>query len=258
MNRDTRLTILAQHCIMNNINPQTGNYAAQIRRVAITYLGANEAQAKELTRSLTTAYYTDKWTAILPPPENFDEVAGNTGLEPNRLTLKPGEATIENVTQQSNTEATSLTDQRVEVHTTMANMFTNTPTEPIKKLIANPTHQQDRLTEKQICKILKNIAEKNCFGSTGRITIFDARDAADNKHLQISEVQDMWRRNYPTLEAETRSNVLLIYFDGKNAGQLNIYNPKIQPREYLFNSKSNPDADIIDEEYDETAPEEKD
>lgn len=229
MNRSNQLTVLAQICTDNNVTPQQGNYAGLIRKICATHLYVSESKTKELTRSLTTAYYTDRWSSLLNPIEEHYEYTTNK---------------LENLPVTSNTVATNATQERIQVHETMAFLTQNTHPEPPKKVEPQPTPQQDKLTEQQIAQIYYGVAQRETSNNVGRIILSDARDITDNKHLSIQEVHDLWIKFYPIIEAEIKSNVLMIYWGGKCANQ-NM--PYIQPRAPIFRPKHQEPGDIYED-----------
>lgn len=240
MNRSDQLAVLAQICNDNKVTPQQGNYAALIRKICATHLYISEAKTKELTRSLTTAYYTDRWGSLLNPQEE------NCEFTPNRIELQP-QNKLENLPVTSNTVTTNATQERTQVHEAMMFLTQNTHPEPPKKVDPQPTPQQDNLTEQQIAQIFYGVAQRETSNNVGRIILSDARDITDNKHLSIQEVHDLWIKFYPVIEAEIKSNVLMIYWGGKCANQ-NM--PYIQPRAPVFRPKHQEIGDIYEDDTD--------
>jgi hypothetical protein len=232
MNRSDQLAVLAQICTDNNVTPQQGNYAVLIRKICATHLYVSEAKTKELTRSLTTAYYTDRWSNLLNPTEEHYEYTTNK---------------LENLPVTSNTAATNATQERTQVHEAMMFLTQNSHPEPPKKVDPQPTPQQDNLTEQQIAQIFYGVAQRETSNNVGRIILSDARDITDNKHLSIQEVHDLWIKFYPVIEAEIKSNVLMIYWGGKCANQ-NM--PYIQPRAPVFRPKHQEIGDIYEDDTD--------
>jgi hypothetical protein len=221
-NRVNKLRVLAELCSNNNLNPNQGNYCGFIRRMAITHLGVTLTAVKELTTALTIAYRTDQWKSLLQTPTETEQAT-------------------------SNTTTTNATDKRQQVHTSMQKLSLNTHPEPVKKLEPKQSTQQDNLTENQTAQILYGMAQRDQFNGVGRIILYDARQVVDNKHLQIHELQSLWQRNYPAIEAETKSNTLQIYWDGKDAITYNrpVY---IQPKAPTFTPQNQESGDITEDD----------
>lgn len=124
---------------------------------------------------------------------------------------------------------------------------------PVKKVVPQPTTQQDHLTDKQIAQILYNKAKHDTFNGTGRIILGEARDIADNKHMQIADVLIFWQQHYPLIEAETKSNIVLVYWKGKL--DRSIIPPIIPKKAPVFKPQENTTGDIFEDE-DGVVPEE--
>lgn len=239
MNRSNQLTVLAQICTDNNVTPLQGNYAGLIRKICATHLYVSEAKTKELTRSLTTAFFTDHWSSLLNPQDQQEMC----GYELNKIQLQPT-TPQEPIPVACITPTTSSTQDRASIHETMQTLTQNNHPEPVKKLEPQQSTQQDNLTEKQIAQILYGIAQRDTFNGVGRIILNDAREVTDNKYLQLQELLQFWQKHYPILEAETKSNVLLIYWDGKDNRQTAPY---IQPKAPIFNPKKQEQGDIYED-----------
>ena len=111
-NRESRLRILAELCLSNNLNPNRGNYAGFIQKICVTHLNTSQNAAKELTTALSIAYRTDEWKSLLSDQTENDIYTEESGLEVNRLQLTPMQATIQTPelqeTQQTKIERESV------------------------------------------------------------------------------------------------------------------------------------------------------
>jgi hypothetical protein len=248
-NRESRLRILAELCSNNNLNPNRGNYAAFIQSIAVTHLNTSVNTAKELVTALTISYRRDQWQSLLTDEQ--DDVAGDSRFEPNRIGIAPKpevEAATANVIFEPVVQHESIQAELTKIAETIQ-------PEPVKHLATRQSTQQDNLTEKQIAQILYTTAQRDIFDGVGRIILSDARYITDNKHLQIDELLNFWQRNYPIINAETRSNILLIYWDGKDTvrNKRNL-NTVIQPKAPVYRAKNNPAGDI-EEDDDGVIPE---
>jgi hypothetical protein len=254
--RDDRLTILAQVCTDNDVTPLKGNFAGLIRKICIGNLNASESVAKELTRALTVMYRNDQWSSLLNP--ELDEVPGESGLEPNRINLIYNEPTkICNSIVPLPPIINSKQD-RESLHSEMQKLASNSHPEPVKHIEVKENMQQDHLTEKQIAQILHTTAQRDTFDGVGRIILSDARSIADNKHLQIDDVITLWRRYYPIIDIDSRSNVALVYWNGKDTIQTyRKINAIVQPKAPIFIANSNLEGDIYEDD-DEDIQEAKD
>jgi hypothetical protein len=245
--RDDRLVILAQTCVDNDISPLKGNFAGLIRKVCLSHLKIGEAATKELTRTLTVMYRTDQWISLLNPV--FDEVPGESGLTPNRIALEMPQTTTVMDAPPSITQATHHTQERESIHTEMLKLASNTHPKPIKTVEAKQTIQTDHLTEQQIARVLYGVAQRDTFDGVGRIILSDARTITDDKHLQIDDLLTLWRKYYPIIDIDSKSNVALIYWEGKDTmrDQRDI-KKFVQPTAPVYTAKTNPDGDISEDE----------
>jgi hypothetical protein len=252
-NRDDRLTILAQVCIDNGVTPQKGNFAGLIRKVCLSHLGISELAAKELTRTLTTIYRSDQWSGLLHPELAPDETVGESGLEANKISLIYTEPTkicngIVSI------PPSNPAQDRDALHAEMQQLAQNSHPEPVKTLEAHTSRQLDHIPEKQTAAILHTFARRDTFDGVGRIILSDARDILDDKHLQIDDLLLLWRRYYPTIDIESKSNVALIYWDGKGCVQdYRKANVIIQPKAPVFDPKTQEQGDISEDDAEGTS-----
>lgn len=65
-----RLEILAQLCHDQEVNPSRGNYAAFVRSIICGRMFLSNQTAIQITKTLTTAYYHDKWQSLLKTLNN--------------------------------------------------------------------------------------------------------------------------------------------------------------------------------------------
>lgn len=229
MKRNDRLSIIAQICTDNNVNPSRGNYAGLVRQVCVTHLSMSQNDAKKATRDLTTAYYTDRWRSLLQTEE--ETVEGNTGFEPNRITLK------------------MAGQDREALHRDMENLTQKPLGEMVQKVETQKPMQSDGLTDKQKALILRGIAQRDSFNGVGRIILSYARDALDMPKLQIHELMNFWRTQYPLLDADYKSNVLCIYWDGKDTVRDQRQLERIvQPTAPKMFAGDNPPGDIEEDD----------
>lgn len=202
-----RLAILAQLCYEKGVNPSKGNYAGFVRGIACGKLFLSKQTALQLTKTLTTAYYHDKWKSLI------GEL--NEGLQPTINTPKPQTWQPQTTTQ------------------------TNSQTEPFT------------LTPKDQANILYSKAKRDTYNNVGRITEADLKEQC----LTTEEAIELWQRHFSKFDIEQRSNCLLIFWDGKEIMRSNRdLNRVIQPIEKI---SANPEGDIVDDTYDETAPQAK-
>jgi hypothetical protein len=249
--RESRLRILAELCISNNLNPNRGNYAGFIQKICVTHLNTSLTTAKELTTALSISYRTDQWKSLLSDQDENDSYEETSGYELNRLQLTPPQAT----TQEIEPEKTQLTIQRKSMQQEIKQLAQKTQPQPVKTVEHQQATQPDKLTPKQIAKIFYGVAQRDTFNGVGRIILSDARNITDNKHLQISDLQTLWQTHYPLIDCEVRSNTLAIYWDGKDTIRLQRnLNTIIQPKTPVFKPKNNPLGDI-DEDDDGVVPE---
>jgi hypothetical protein len=219
-NRASRLRILAELCTSNQLTPDKGNYAGFVKQISVTHLNTTIPASKELTTALTIAYRHDKWQSLLQEAD--------TEPEPETLTIN-----IEPVNERQSVQkemqqiAQSITD-----------------TEPIKRMEHPAPQQQDKLTEIQTAKILYATAKHDTFDGVGRVILSEAREILDNKHLEIHELYTFWQTSYPLIEASYRSNVLLIYWDGKDSRVRTPIIPRAAP---VFKPKNQPEGDIYED-----------
>jgi hypothetical protein len=208
--RQERLYIIAKACELNNVTPKNGNkFAGLVRKIVCGKLGCTVDTATEDTKTMSIAYDTDKWKSILAGQDSEPEtpmvstpvvVATEKGEEVKVLYGKPLTATVPSLQK-------------------FYEEMKHEPTEEVKRLQHIETRHKDYLTKREIAKLLYTLAWKNTnIDGVGRIILSDARDAADNKHLQPQELLTIWHEAYPLLEIEQRTgNVFLIYWDGKES-----------------------------------------
>lgn len=225
--RENHLSIIAQVCIENKIYPNNGTaFAGLVRKVAIGHLFVPEAKAKEYTSALKTIYEANKWTPLLSNMEEETEAVEST-IQVNKINLVYPQQSVQD-------EMKKIADK--------------IQSEPVKKQEQKQSIQQDKPTSKQIAQALYNHAKNDTYNDVGRITLYDARDITDNKHLTIQETREIWTQHYPLIDCETKSNVLLIYWSGKEDYKLgNSSQPVIIPSQApLFSPKEQPQGDILD------------
>ncbi len=238
--RTERLTIIAQILQQNNINPTKNNYAAFIQKIAVGYLQTTPTQARELTRSLTTAWYADHWQTILADTAEPEPIQAETQqLNNGFVTFKMA----------GNTDTTEATDQRAIVHAELAKIAASPPSEPIKKIEPCETAPQEKLSEQQLAKILYNNAKNDTFDGVGRIILSEARETLENPKLTIQDLYQFWAKHYPLIDADYKSNILLVYWEGKETmrSQRDL-NRTVQPETPLIYSADNPAGDILEDD----------
>ncbi len=241
LTRQDKLYILAKACTEKSVNPDKGNYAGLIRGVCAGRLFVSAKAAQELTCDLTAAYRFDKWQAILGT-ENETEQTQETitytprTFSPNPPTLNP-----------------------------LKTLKLTMPLEPIKKVQPKTSTREDaeadaylnkyaatantRLTEQQTALVLHSQAEKDRFNGIGRITLHDAWQIVGNKNLTTEDLKELWQKHYPGIEAETRGNALLIFWDGKETMRsVRDLNRTVQPKTPVFNAQNSMEGDIAEDD----------
>lgn len=88
LSHQDRLAILAQLCYERGVNPQKGNYAGFVRAVCCGKLFLSNQTAIQLTKTLTTAYYADRWNDLLGKL-NEGQSVGEEGCALQPLTWNP-------------------------------------------------------------------------------------------------------------------------------------------------------------------------
>ena len=220
-NRASRLRILAELCTSNQLTPDKGNYAGFVKQVSVTHLNTTIPASKELTTALTIAYRHDKWQSLLQEPNQLDPET---------------EIPLPNI---------EPANQRQSVQQEMQQIAQSiTGTEPIKRMEHQAPQQKDKLTETETAKILYATAKRDTFDGAGRIILSEAREILDNKHLEIHQLYTFWQTSYPLIEASYRSNVLLIYWDGKDS---RARAPIIPKTALVFKPKNQPEGDIYED-----------
>jgi len=229
--RQNNLATLAKICSNNNITPERGNYAGFLQKICVGHMGLDLRKTKEHTSALTIMWRANKWSNLLTPEQQDETVEGSTGLQANKIQIQAQDTYTRKTLHEAIVEITAAAQAQ---------------TEPVKKVEAKQNLQQDTLTNQQIAQVFYNTAKTDTYNGVGRIILSEARDAADNKHLTVYDVQQIWRENYPLIDAETKSNVLLIYWNGKDATR-STYQPIIQKKTPLFNPKQQPEGDITED-----------
>jgi hypothetical protein len=215
--RVTRLQIIVEYCLKNSITPQKNNFADIVVSIEVSKMGRTAKQASEDVNILCIAYRTEKWKSYTTEDtENTNEQVNIPKVDIPRGTPPDIKETIKKITAG--------------------------PHEKIHHQATKESIQIDRLSEEQEAKILYNMAQKDIFDGVGRIILPEARRELDNKALTCQDIATLWLKYYPIVEVEQKSNVLLIYFEGKDR-----YLQEISKRPPIIPEKfKNPKTDIID------------
>jgi hypothetical protein len=211
LNREDKLYILANACIKYDQHPNKTSYYAFIQKICTTQWGLSSSQVRDYVKTLTVAWRCDRWKGLLKEETNDSYVEETSSGET---------ASYEATRIESKSEVIAAK--------TLDVLKSIDKTEPVHTVESKLTSEQDRLTDKQISQILYRKALSDTFNGVGRILLCDARDITDNRKMRIEEVLELWRRFYPVIEAEVKSNVVMIYWDGKDSGKYKL-KPIIQP-----------------------------
>lgn len=179
----------------NNLTPNQNTFAGYVIKTCIAKFAMPRADAKKILEMLNVAYRADKW-------RRFKE----TLVRPDVIREAPKTQTV---------TPRTFEDANNEVQQTIAKMTSSNHT-PINYAPVKQATQQDRITQTQFTRTLYTIAKHDTdLDNVGRILLSDARDAADNQKLTPWDVIRYWQVSYPTIDIENKSNVLLVYWDGK-------------------------------------------
>jgi hypothetical protein len=200
-----RLEILAQLCHERDVNPSKGNYANFVRSIVCGKMFLSNQTAIQITKTLTTAYYTDRWQSLLKDLNQGLPIISGSTVTP--LEIK--------------------TESNIE--------------KPKTKII----------TAKQKAQNLQGTARRDTYNNVGRNTQYDLNEL----ELSLDEALQLWQEFYPKYDAEIKGNCILIYWDTK--AELRSQRDLQKTVQPTMPKISSPEGDIIDDTYDETAPEVK-
>ena len=190
--REDKLYILAQVCKQNNLTPDSPAYVGLIKRVCASKLSMSLKAAEEYAQTLSTAYRADKWEGIL---NGEDTLADTTPTEQAQSEVKPPTLNV------------------------LKTLTLNGPSEPIKTIPKKEVLEPE-YSPKTTAQILLRLARNNDFNGVGRLTLAEVRSELADKSLQLEDIHRLLSQYAPQATIERRpSNVLLIYFNGKDTVQ---------------------------------------
>jgi hypothetical protein len=193
-----RLSIIVQVCRDNNITPLNNTFPGLVRKIVCGKLGYSLKEAKEDTMVLSIAYRTDKWHSY-PPITKTDKIESAPAATPKINQPETSQKYIREVFEK----------------------LKNKQSEPINHQPKLTPTETDYITNDVLIQTLHRTAREDTNpDGIGRILLADARQIADNKYLTCQNIMELWKRKYPTIDIEQRTNnILLIYWDGKETVQ---------------------------------------
>ena len=202
LQKDDALEYIILYTQKAGLTPNDNTFAGITIKICISKFAMQRAEAKKILDLLNTAWRTDHW-------RRFKEtLIRNPDPQPT--------ATTPNPTPTATATPRKFEEALNEIQRTITKI-TQSKHQPINLPTTQKPTQQDHINNKQFIQTLYSTAKKDTDPSNvGRITLSDARDIADNQHLNCNDIRNLWRIHYPLHDIEQRQgNILLIYWDGK-------------------------------------------